>query len=152
MNINFSNFEEITGFLLENKIWEEWEVVNVQLSNNAGADLTLNTKINDPSGLYQYQLFKKVKPIVQSFIKTNEAYQITLNLKLKAPYDIHGTFDLNNEYYGFFINFHSSADLSVVNVTQLEKSLETDIQPIELWRNYIQQIYEEWKNSLNPNN
>lgn len=148
MNFTLKDHNDLIKFLFDIKMFEDWEVVRVQISSNLGANLIMNTKVNDPSGLYDYQLLKRVKSIIQSFM--NENYHLTLNIdiKLRMPKKEKMLMDTKQEYKDFFLDFYSAGGtLTMLTASQLEKNLTSSPEVISLWRNYIQQLVEKWKNS-----
>lgn len=145
MNFFLNSVNDVSELLMSTKEFEEWEVVRVQLTSNLGANLVLNTKVNDASGLFDYQQFKRVKSIVNSFLRENSHLSISLDIKLKMPKTMKIKIDEREEFRSFFVDFYSAGTLSMLTVSELEKTLEASPDIIANWRLYVQNIVSEFK-------
>lgn len=145
MNFTFKDHNDLIKFLFDIKEFEEWEVVRVQMISNLGANLTMNTKVSDASGL-DYQVLKKVKSIIQSFM--NENFHLTLNIdiKLRMPKAAKELLDPSQEYKDLYIDFYSAGGtLTMLTVSELEKKLDASPDVVAAWRSYVTKIVEDWK-------
>lgn len=149
MNTTFKDSADVVKFLLDTDNWQDWEVVKLQASSNNGVSLTVNTRINDPAGIKNYQSLRKLRSTISSFMTENAGISIFMDIKMKLPDESKILFDVNSEYSNFFIDFFSGGSLFMVSTSQVELSKNASLIPAQTWEHFVQILVDKWKSSHN---
>ncbi|AEO93693.1 gp435 [Bacillus phage G] len=166
-NYKFKKFNDLVNFLFSAKLvsnefdnaLDDWEASYVSITISQGLELSLNTKIIDPSGVNEYMTWKNVKPLVRSYLSQNMTQEFSniewfdrivlqidkLDIRLRCPKKLKDVFDPTIQYDSFRLNFLTDLGLHMMMANAVEKEFPADPEAFSNWNLYIYNIVEKWK-------
>lgn len=149
MNVKFNNLEELMNFIMNTKEFFEWEVCKLSIFTSLNE--TLNIDINQKSILNSFVEFQNVKDQIKYFYDSNKHLSLIIDIKLKVPYYLKNSIDVNNECKDFYLDFYSEGNLNIMIPTFTEKNKIFNTDAAKNWVIYSLNIYQEWFNKKQLN-
>lgn len=145
VKLDFVDTIELIDFLNDTKDFNEWETITFRLSTAHGIELNVNTHVSDPLKSRRFIEFKKLKLMLENFIKENAHLSVNLEIKLKFPDELKNNLDQLNDYEYLYLTFYSDQISSFAITSFLENSAQLNSAPIRGWSIYIMNLYTSWR-------
>jgi hypothetical protein len=144
-NDQFKNEKELLDFVLNNTEFDDWETTFILLKSNIGMEITASTRISDPSGLYEFVLWKDAKTLARNFTTIYTTSGAYIDIRLRAPKRVKDLIDKNNDFKQFSFSFYAERGNVVAQNTALERTLPAEVEPLDAWDTYALDLITKWQ-------
>lgn len=155
MNYSFAQPENLVDFLFNAvdsvdtvsplNVFLDWEVTSFYIELPNGLNISMSTRIIDPTGVNEYITWKKIKDMTKIFLDSNSLMGITIDIRMRLPANLKLQIDPNNNYRSFNLGFFSKSDVTMVSNTSVEYSSSAPYKPVEQWTDYVSNLVNIWK-------
>jgi hypothetical protein len=134
---SFNDLSKLIDFINYIKEFENWKILFCNIKSSSGTILNIKPSVNK-------NLYRNLKSDINNFLNSNTI--IDFEIKFECPDLTKFQFDINNQYFGFYIYAYSNIEETVLTTSEYERVIQWDFSVITQFEEYFIFLYNKWLN------